>query len=221
MKAKLWFLLTTLAFLIAVTGSIGIAEVKAKTTGLITENSNDSLKEHYAQKFEVYTNNEVTGVGENYIDTKVDTYNVRTVLYNTDYLKQFKNQDKVNIWGTLYENQQSKVYRGTVVKYDPISKVTNLSYRMNLFVNGHQTKVNPDSLLEVKNKQISLKETDFRIRKYLLEKEHLYSNYNSGELIIEMKNGARHKIDLGDILSDSQEKTFDFDNISHIDIYMK
>ncbi|MCE3327147.1 staphylococcal enterotoxin type Y, partial [Staphylococcus aureus] len=89
----------------------------------------------------------------------------------------------------------------------PISKVTNLSYRMNLFVNGHQTKVNPDSLLEVKNKQISLKETDFRIRKYLLEKEHLYSNYNSGELIIEMKNGARHKIDLGDILSDSQEKT--------------
>ena len=37
-------LLTTLAFLIAVTGSIGIAEVKAKTTGLITENSNDSLK---------------------------------------------------------------------------------------------------------------------------------------------------------------------------------
>ncbi|MQH60096.1 toxin, partial [Escherichia coli] len=32
---------------------------------------------------------------------------------------------------------------------------------------------------------------------------------------------ARHKIDLGDILSDSQEKTFDFDNISHIDIYMK
>ncbi|MBU7126283.1 toxin, partial [Staphylococcus aureus] len=85
------------------------------------------------------------------------------------------------------------------------------SYRMNLFVNGHQTKVNPDSLLEVKNKQISLKETE----------EHLYSNYNSGELIIEMKNGARHKIDLGDILSDSQEKTFDFDNISHIDIYMK
>lgn len=32
-------------------------------------------------------NKEVIGVGENYIDMKVDIYNVWIVFYNIDYLK--------------------------------------------------------------------------------------------------------------------------------------
>ncbi|CDR66720.1 exotoxin beta-grasp domain-containing protein [Staphylococcus schweitzeri] len=75
---------------------------------------------------------------------------------------------------------------------------------------------------KITKEELSLKELDFKLRKQLIEKHHLYGNIGSGTIIIKMKNGGKYTFELHKKLQEHRmADVIDATNIDKIEVYIK
>ncbi|HGZ5350578.1 TPA: superantigen-like protein SSL4 [Staphylococcus aureus] len=78
------------------------------------------------------------------------------------------------------------------------------------------------SEFKITKEQISLKELDFKLRKQLIEKNNLYGNVGSGEIVIKMKNGGKYTFELHKKLQENRmADVIDGTNIDNIEVNIK
>ncbi|HCY1800201.1 TPA: superantigen-like protein SSL1 [Staphylococcus aureus] len=176
-----------------------VQSVQAKTE--VKQQSESELKHYYNKP--VLERKNVTGYkytekGKDYIDVIVDNQYSQISLVGSDKDK-FKDGDNSNIDVFILREGDSR--QATNYSIGGVTKTNSqpfIDYIHTPILEIKKGKEEPQSsLYQIYKEDISLKELDYRLRERAIKQHGLYSNgLKQGQIIITMKDGKSHTIDL-------------------------